>query len=80
MTGNVTSALQGLSARAALEGIEVIASASDNLTAAEEAARRSGCHQSGVLDVDGFVDIHCGYLDILDIDGYLRHFEAFNIA
>jgi len=41
LTGNVTSALQGLSARAALEGIEVIASASDNLTAAEEAARQA---------------------------------------
>ena len=39
LTGNVTTALQGLSARAALEGVEIIASPSDNLTAAQEAAR-----------------------------------------
>lgn len=39
LTGNVTTTLQGLSARAALEGIEIISSPTDNLTAAEEAAR-----------------------------------------
>ncbi len=41
LTGNVITTLQGLSARAALEGIEIISSATDNLTAAEEAARHN---------------------------------------
>jgi len=41
MTGNVIKTLDGLSARATLEGISVIASPTDNITEATEAAREA---------------------------------------